>query len=148
MEVADCASHLNPSSTRNSYLRRIAHPRSPSAELAIPLPGSWLESRRATPTDFHRSIRFRHRPRHGTSARRGASRQMPKKSGVAIAFIGERAANQGAFHETLNLAAISAAKKRWIEQPIPVPVVKERRRSIGMLSSSDFRPNGLADSWR
>ena len=73
---------------------------------------------------------------------------MPKKSGVAIAFIGERAANQGAFHETLNLAAISAAKKRWIEQPIPVPVVKERRRSIGMLSSSDFRPNGLADSWR
>ena len=34
------------------------------------------------------------------------SRKMQKKSGVAIAFIGEGAANQGAFHETLNLAAI------------------------------------------
>ena len=34
------------------------------------------------------------------------SRKMQKKSGVAVAFIGEGAANQGAFHETLNLAAI------------------------------------------
>ena len=34
------------------------------------------------------------------------SRKMQNKSGVAIAFIGEGAANQGAFHETLNLAAI------------------------------------------
>ena len=34
------------------------------------------------------------------------SRKMQKKEGVAIAFIGEGAANQGAFHEALNLAAI------------------------------------------
>ncbi len=34
------------------------------------------------------------------------SRQMQNKDGVAVAFIGEGAANQGAFHETLNLAAV------------------------------------------
>ena len=34
------------------------------------------------------------------------SRQLQGKPGVAVAFIGEGAANQGAFHETLNLAAL------------------------------------------
>ncbi len=34
------------------------------------------------------------------------SRKMQKKEGVAVAFLGEGAANQGAFHETLNLAAV------------------------------------------
>jgi pyruvate dehydrogenase E1 component alpha subunit len=34
------------------------------------------------------------------------SRQLQAKPGVAVAFIGEGAANQGAFHETLNLAAL------------------------------------------
>lgn len=34
------------------------------------------------------------------------SRKLQNKSGVAIAYIGEGAANQGAFHETLNLAAV------------------------------------------
>ena len=34
------------------------------------------------------------------------SRKMQGKDGVAIAFIGEGAANQGAFHEALNLAAV------------------------------------------
>ncbi|MBT8769562.1 thiamine pyrophosphate-dependent dehydrogenase E1 component subunit alpha [Metapseudomonas boanensis] len=34
------------------------------------------------------------------------SRQMQGKPGVAVAYIGEGAANQGAFHETLNLAAL------------------------------------------
>lgn len=34
------------------------------------------------------------------------SRQMQQKDGVAVAFLGEGAANQGAFHETLNLAAV------------------------------------------
>lgn len=34
------------------------------------------------------------------------SRQMQGKPGVAVAFIGEGAANQGAFHEALNLAAV------------------------------------------
>jgi pyruvate dehydrogenase E1 component alpha subunit len=34
------------------------------------------------------------------------SRQLQDKPGVAVAFIGEGAANQGAFHETLNLAAL------------------------------------------
>ena len=34
------------------------------------------------------------------------SRKMQNKDGVAVAFIGEGAANQGAFHETLNLAAL------------------------------------------
>ncbi|MDR8017626.1 thiamine pyrophosphate-dependent dehydrogenase E1 component subunit alpha [Ectopseudomonas guguanensis] len=34
------------------------------------------------------------------------SRQLQGKSGVAVAFLGEGAANQGAFHETLNLAAL------------------------------------------
>ncbi|UTW12749.1 thiamine pyrophosphate-dependent dehydrogenase E1 component subunit alpha [Marinobacterium rhizophilum] len=34
------------------------------------------------------------------------SRQMQNKDGVAVAFLGEGAANQGAFHETLNLAAV------------------------------------------
>lgn len=34
------------------------------------------------------------------------SRQMQNKPGVAVSFIGEGAANQGAFHESLNLAAL------------------------------------------
>lgn len=34
------------------------------------------------------------------------SRKMQGKDGVAIAYIGEGAANQGAFHEALNLAAV------------------------------------------
>lgn len=34
------------------------------------------------------------------------SRRMQEKPGVAIAYIGEGAANQGAFHEALNLAAV------------------------------------------
>lgn len=34
------------------------------------------------------------------------SRKMQGKDGVAVAFIGEGAANQGAFHEALNLAAV------------------------------------------
>jgi len=34
------------------------------------------------------------------------SRQMQRKEGVAVAFLGEGAANQGAFHESLNLAAV------------------------------------------
>lgn len=34
------------------------------------------------------------------------SRKMQGKPGVAIAYIGEGAANQGAFHESLNLAAV------------------------------------------
>jgi TPP-dependent pyruvate/acetoin dehydrogenase alpha subunit len=34
------------------------------------------------------------------------SRKMQNKEGVAVSFIGEGAANQGAFHETLNLAAV------------------------------------------
>jgi len=34
------------------------------------------------------------------------SRQMQQKEEVAVAFLGEGAANQGAFHETLNLAAV------------------------------------------
>ncbi|MBV2204312.1 MAG: thiamine pyrophosphate-dependent dehydrogenase E1 component subunit alpha, partial [Pseudomonas sp.] len=34
------------------------------------------------------------------------SRQLQGKPGVAVSFIGEGAANQGAFHETLNLAAL------------------------------------------
>ncbi|MEM8982167.1 MAG: thiamine pyrophosphate-dependent dehydrogenase E1 component subunit alpha [Pseudomonadota bacterium] len=33
-------------------------------------------------------------------------RQLQKEDGIAVAFIGEGAANQGAFHETLNLAAV------------------------------------------
>jgi len=34
------------------------------------------------------------------------SRHMQRKDGVAIAYLGEGAANQGAFHEGLNLAAV------------------------------------------
>ncbi|MEX0808889.1 MAG: thiamine pyrophosphate-dependent dehydrogenase E1 component subunit alpha [Dongiaceae bacterium] len=34
------------------------------------------------------------------------SRKMQKRDGVAVAFLGEGAANQGAFHETLNLASL------------------------------------------
>ncbi len=34
------------------------------------------------------------------------SRHMQKKEGVAVAYLGEGAANQGAFHEGLNLAAV------------------------------------------
>ncbi len=34
------------------------------------------------------------------------SRKLQNKDGVAVAFLGEGAANQGAFHETLNLASL------------------------------------------
>lgn len=34
------------------------------------------------------------------------SRQMQQKPGVAVAFLGEGAVNQGAFHEAMNLAAV------------------------------------------
>ncbi len=34
------------------------------------------------------------------------SRKMQKKPGIAVAFLGEGAANQGAFHEALNLAGV------------------------------------------
>lgn len=34
------------------------------------------------------------------------SRKMSNREGVAVAFLGEGAANQGAFHESLNLAAV------------------------------------------
>lgn len=34
------------------------------------------------------------------------SRSLQKKPGVAVSFVGEGAANQGAFHESLNLAAL------------------------------------------
>lgn len=34
------------------------------------------------------------------------SRKMSKREGVAVAFLGEGAANQGAFHEALNLASV------------------------------------------
>ncbi|MGV2872202.1 thiamine pyrophosphate-dependent dehydrogenase E1 component subunit alpha [Colwellia sp. E150_009] len=34
------------------------------------------------------------------------SRKMQNKSGIAISYIGEGAANQGAFHESLNLASV------------------------------------------
>jgi pyruvate dehydrogenase E1 component alpha subunit len=36
----------------------------------------------------------------------GLSRKLQNKSGVAVAFLGEGAANQGAFHEALNLAGV------------------------------------------
>lgn len=42
----------------------------------------------------------------GPAAGAALSRVMQKKPGVAVAFIGEGAVNQGAFHETMNLAAV------------------------------------------
>lgn len=42
----------------------------------------------------------------GPAAGAALSRKIQNKPGVAISFIGEGAANQGAFHETLNLAAV------------------------------------------
>ncbi|MBL4899784.1 MAG: thiamine pyrophosphate-dependent dehydrogenase E1 component subunit alpha [Colwellia sp.] len=42
----------------------------------------------------------------GPAAGAALSRKMQKKSGIAVSYIGEGAANQGAFHETLNLAAV------------------------------------------
>ncbi len=42
----------------------------------------------------------------GPAAGAALSRQMQGKPGVAISFIGESAANQGAFHEVMNLAAV------------------------------------------
>lgn len=42
----------------------------------------------------------------GPAAGAALSRKMQGKPGVAVAFIGEGAANQGAFHETMNLAAV------------------------------------------
>lgn len=42
----------------------------------------------------------------GVAAGAALSRQMQGKPGVAVAYLGEGAANQGAFHEALNLAAV------------------------------------------
>lgn len=42
----------------------------------------------------------------GPAAGAALSRKLQGKPGVAISFIGEGAANQGAFHETMNLAAV------------------------------------------
>jgi len=42
----------------------------------------------------------------GPAAGAALSRKIQGKPGVAVSFIGEGAANQGAFHETLNLAAV------------------------------------------
>lgn len=42
----------------------------------------------------------------GVAAGAALSRKMQRKPGVAVAYLGEGAANQGAFHEALNLAAV------------------------------------------
>ncbi len=42
----------------------------------------------------------------GPACAAALSRQMQNKPGVAVSFIGEGAVNQGAFHESLNLAAV------------------------------------------
>ncbi|WP_108446658.1 thiamine pyrophosphate-dependent dehydrogenase E1 component subunit alpha [Halomonas denitrificans] len=42
----------------------------------------------------------------GPAAGAALSRKLQGKPGVAVAFLGEGAANQGAFHEALNLAAV------------------------------------------
>lgn len=42
----------------------------------------------------------------GPAAGAALSRQIQGKPGVAVSFIGEGAANQGAFHEVMNLAAV------------------------------------------
>lgn len=42
----------------------------------------------------------------GPAAGAALSRQIQGKPGVAVSFIGEGAANQGAFHEAMNLAAV------------------------------------------
>ena len=42
----------------------------------------------------------------GPAAGYALSRKLEKKSGVAVCYIGDGAANQGAFHEVLNLASI------------------------------------------
>ena len=42
----------------------------------------------------------------GPAAGAALSRKMQGKPGVAVAYLGEGAANQGAFHEALNLAAV------------------------------------------
>lgn len=42
----------------------------------------------------------------GPAAGAALSRQLQGKPGVAVAFLGEGAANQGAFHEALNLASV------------------------------------------
>lgn len=42
----------------------------------------------------------------GPAAGAALSRKMQGKPGVAVAFIGEGAANQGAFHETMNMASV------------------------------------------
>ena len=42
----------------------------------------------------------------GPAAGAALSRQLQNKPGVAVAFLGEGAANQGAFHEVLNLASV------------------------------------------
>lgn len=42
----------------------------------------------------------------GPAAGAALSRKLQGKPGVAVAFIGEGAANQGAFHEAMNLAAV------------------------------------------
>jgi pyruvate dehydrogenase E1 component alpha subunit len=42
------------------------------------------------------------------------SRKMQNKPGVAVSFIGEGAVNQGAFHESLNLAAVWGLPVRFV----------------------------------
>ena len=65
------------------------------------------------------------------------SRKLQKKEGVAVSFIGEGAANQGAFHESINLAAA------W-ELPV-VFVVEDNDWAISIFSGDVTAVNHNAE---
>lgn len=65
------------------------------------------------------------------------SRHLQKKSGVAVSYIGEGAANQGAFHESLNLAALWKLPVVFVVEDNDWGISVEKCKSTAIPHNSD-----------